>query len=70
MPVPVIGRTVAVNVVLWPKLADGTARLLVITVLLARRPGPDSLVNVGLVEPRNAVSPPYVAVTAVPPTAR
>ena len=51
MPVPLTGLTVAVKVTLWPRFAAGF-RLLVITVLVARRTGPTVWVNVVLVLPR------------------
>ena len=48
MPVPVTGRTVAVNVMFWPRFADGL-RLLVTTVVVARSAEPTVWVSVGLV---------------------
>src|SRR4249919_542378 len=56
MPVPVTGRTVAVKVMVWPRLAVGT-RLLVTTVVVGRRKGPTTWVIVALVLVRNRASP-------------
>ena len=57
VPVPVTGRTVAVNVTLWPKVDDGI-RLLVTTVVVGRGAGPMDWVIAGLVLPVKLASPP------------